>query len=61
MEHDEVCVCGHGRQSHRTYGCIAWRPSSNPMKADRVYCQCKAFQVKKLVSSSESLRFRKTA
>ncbi len=61
MESAEVCVCGHPPQSHRTYGCIAWRPSSNPSKADRVYCQCKTFQGKKLMSSGENLRFLKTA
>jgi hypothetical protein len=61
MERDEVCVCGHPRQSHRTYGCTAWCPSPDPKKADRVWCQCRVFQAKKFMSSSENLRFVKTA
>lgn len=62
MQSVPVCVCGHPLPSHRTYGCIAWRPNPNPRKAERVYCQCKAFQLKKLaVPPGEDLRIRITA
>lgn len=61
MASQETCVCGHSQASHRTYGCTAWTPNPDPRKTDRIWCQCKAFQSKELLRSSESSRLFKTA
>jgi hypothetical protein len=62
MERDELCVCGHAQPMHRTYGCTGWQPNPDPKKTDHVWCQCKMFQRKNLLTSSpQDSRFLKIA
>lgn len=49
MARDEICICGHFQSTHRTYGCTVSKPNPDANKKknapDRIFCQCKAFQV----------------
>jgi hypothetical protein len=48
IERSDMCTCGHPQSTHRTYGCTAWTPNPDPKKTERVWCQCKAFQSRKV-------------
>ena len=52
MLRDEVCVCGHPLWLHRSYGCTGTRPNPDPNKTDRLWCQCKTFEVRKVAHAS---------
>jgi hypothetical protein len=52
LHHDDVCVCGHPQSLHRSYGCTGTRPNPDPKKAERLWCQCKAFQAQKVARAS---------
>jgi hypothetical protein len=62
MDRDELCVCGHPHSLHRTYACTGWRRDADPKKTDRIWCQCRVFRSRQLLtSSSPDLKFNKTA
>jgi hypothetical protein len=48
MVRDEICVCGHPQSLHKTYGCNGWQPNPDHNKTDRLWCQCKTFQKRKV-------------
>lgn len=49
MDGNEICVCGHSKAAHRSYGCAAWLPVPSK-KLDRVWCLCKEFRAKKTLT-----------
>lgn len=51
MERDEICVCGHYKSVHRTYGCTVWKQNPDKKQPERVWCQCKGFVARKAAAA----------